>query len=102
MLAYFASVLMFPDFDKEHDLKNYFLKNFRVIGVTMASFILVNLFIALALGSTSFWSATTVVRIFNPVVLLIVSLLDLKKWIIPVGVLITITLAAGIINFAME
>ncbi len=93
---------MFPDFDKERDLQNYFLNNFKATGITMASFILVNLIIALALGSSTFWSGTTAVRIFNSVILFIISFLNLKKWIIPMGLIIAIILVAGIINFVIE
>lgn len=102
VLAYFAAVLMFPDFDKEHDLKSYFLKNFKLISLTTGSFILVNLIIALILGSASFSSTSTFVRIINSALLLVVGLFDLRKWIIPVGIIMAIALLAGSVKIAME
>ncbi len=101
VLAYFAAVLMFPDFDKEHDLNSYFLKNFKMISITTSLFILVNLVIALMLGTASLTSVSTIVRIINPTLLLVVGLFDLRKWIIPVGAIMAIALLAGSLMIAM-
>jgi hypothetical protein len=101
-MCYFAAVMMFPDFDKDRDLGTYFHQNFKIIGIITASFILVNLAISLALGSASLFSATSLIRLVNGLLILIVATLNLQKWILPLGLFIALALIIGSIKIALN
>ena len=99
-LAYFAAVLMFPDLDKTTNLDSYFHENFKAIGLTTSIFILLNLVIAIGVGSVEVLSATTLIRSLIGLLILSISILNLRSLILPVGILIAIGLIIGSIKMA--
>lgn len=98
-LCYFASVLFFPDLDKVSDLQLHFDKNFKIIGINLSAFILVNMLIGFWLKEETL-SLPTAIKSLNSILIFTTSYFDLKKLRRPVAIIVVIGLLAGSIKFA--
>ncbi len=100
-LSYFATVLMFPDLDKEYDLPNYFDRNFKIIGISLSLFIMVNLLVGIWLGEKiGSGSMPAFIRFINSVLIFVVAFFDLKKLRRLFAIIIGIALLFGSIQIA--
>lgn len=102
VIAYLASVVLFPDLEKEHNLKDYFFSQIRVIFSALAMFVFINWLIALFLGEVTLISVNSFVRVFNTFLFSLVAFLNGPKLVRPVAVIITIGLLVGTISFAFQ
>ena len=76
--SYFVTTLMFPDLEKEPDMSTYFDRNFKIIGVGLSLFILINLLAGLVMGE-EVGTMITMYRLFNSIFIFAVAIFNLKK-----------------------
>ena len=98
-LSYFAAVLMFPDPDKESDLQNYFDRNFKIIGINLSFFILVNMFVGLWMKEETLVIGT-IFKSVNATLIFVVAFFGLKKLRLLIAAIIGINLLIVSIRFA--
>jgi hypothetical protein len=98
-LSYFVTVLMFPNLDQETDLPNYFDRNFKIIGVGLALFIMVNLLVGMLMGETV-GTMVTLFRFGNSLFIFVVAFFNLRKLRRAFAVIMAIALLIGSIQIA--
>ena len=98
-LSYFAAVLMFPDLDKGADLQSYFDRNFKIIGINLSLFLLINTLVGIWIKEDILFLAT-IGRSVNAVLIFVVALFDLKKLRRVAAALMGLVLLIGSIRMA--
>jgi len=98
-ISYFVTVQLFPNMEREKDLANYFDRNFRVIGIGLSLFILVNLGIGI-LMQEKVGLSVNLFRLAVGLFIFIVAFFNLSKLRLLFAIIMGIILLAGSIQVA--
>jgi hypothetical protein len=98
MVNFIVAVFIFPDFDKVKDLKEYFDKNFNLIIILFAIYILMNVAIELFIGV--YIAETIIHRVINGTLMLTIALLNLRRLRRPMMAFLFIGLMIGSFKLA--
>lgn len=101
VIAYLAAVVLFPDLEKEKNLKDYFTSQRKTIFFAIATFTFVNWVIAMALGEILGLSVNSFVRVFISILFALVAFLDKPQLVRPAAVIVALGLLAGTIKMAL-
>ena len=100
VIAYLASIVLFPDLEKEKDLKVYFSSQMKIIFSAIALFTFINWLIAIGFGEIPLYSVVSLIRVFTTLLLASVAVFNSSKLLKPMAVVIALGLLAGTINIA--
>ncbi len=80
IILYFWSLYVFPDFDEEKDLKKYTDENYNTILLFWATFLIVNIAVAIYLGEIQLTDISVIARSIAIISILVVIIFNLKKF----------------------